>query len=239
MRSHTGWNTRWIQLLLLVWFAGSCQPAEEKTEPPTSSILIANMTEEKVDAMRWMNAPESYVVANKTLHVTVDKGTDFFNNPEDSSVVGTAPLLYQEVEGDFVVKALVQPDFSDQWNAVALMLHIDSLNWIKFAFENSDATGPSIVTVVTKGTSDDANGVLLNAQPMVWLALVRKGSIYSMHWSVDGESYQMARLTSMANQPSVKVGIEAQSPVGARATHQIHSFELVARTVSNLRNLNE
>ena len=111
--------------------------------------------------------------------------------------MGSAPLLYRTVEGDFIAKALVQPDLSFQWNAVAFMVHIDSSNWIKFAFENSDATGSSIVTVVTKGTSDDANGVILNEQAQVWLAIAKKGNIYSMHWSKDGKDYKMARLTKM------------------------------------------
>lgn len=66
------------------------------------------------------------------------------------------------MKGDFVATALVQPDFSSQWNAVALMVHIDDKNWIKFAFENSDATGPSIVSVVTKEVSDDANGMVIS-----------------------------------------------------------------------------
>lgn len=187
--------------------------------------------------LNWMNPPQSQRTENNSLKITVTEGTDFFNNPEDSSVVGSAPYLYKQIKGDFVVKALVQPDFSDQWNAVALMLHVDSLNWIKFAFENSDATGPSIVSVVTKGVSDDANGAILSNVEKVWLSMARKGNIYSMHWSVDGEHFKMARLTSMISQDPVKIGIEAQSPVGHVATHQIHYFEIMERTVSDLRHM--
>ena len=196
------------------------------------------MTQNIVSELNWMNRPQSFVVEDNTLKITVDEGTDFFNNPEDNSIVGSAPYLYDEVEGDFIVKALVQPDFSSQWNAVAVMLHIDSLNWIKFAFENSDATGPSIVSVVTKGHSDDANGVILDEEPMIWLAMVRKHNIYSMHWSLDGENFKMARLTSMVDQNAVKIGIEAQSPVGKSAVHQVHYLEIVEKTVENLRNMN-
>ena len=130
-------------------------------------------------------------------------------------------------------------DFSTQWNAVALMMHLDSLNWIKLAFENSDATGASIVSVVTKGISDDANGVVLNRETKVWLAIARKGNNYSMHWSVDGKNFTMARLTSMPDQATVKIGIEAQSPVSDRAMHQIHFFQIEETTVENLRNINE
>ena len=217
--------------------ASGCNRRETGQVAPINSVVESNVTREMVSNMRWMNPPQSYVVENNSLKITATKGTDFFNSPEDSTVVGSAPFLYKEVEGDFVAKALVEPDFSAQWNAVAVMLHVDSLNWIKLAFENSDATGPGIVSVVTKGTSDDANGAMLNGEKRVWLALVRKGSIYSMHWSVDGENFRMARLTSMADQNAVKIGIEAQSPVGDSAMHQVHHFEIRARTVNDLRNL--
>ena len=197
-----------------------------------------NITGEVVSELNWMNQPKSLTVNDGSLKITVDKGTDFFNDPGDSSVVASAPFIYKEVKGDFVVKALVQPGFSSQWNAVALMLHLDSLNWIKFAFENSDATGPGIVSVVTKGTSDDANGVILNREMRVWLAMARKGNIYSMHWSKDGTDFKMARLTSMPNQDLVKIGIEAQSPVGESVTHEVLFFEIKETTVEDIRNIN-
>ncbi len=222
-----------LGMLLIV----SCSPRDThpvsigRDEPPS------NITSEVLAGMTWMNEPQSFQVENGTLAIFAAKETDYFNNPEDSSVVGTAPYLYQEVEGDFVAKTLVEPDFSSQWNAVAMIVYIDSLNWIKFAFENSDATGASIVTVVTKGTSDDANGVILDGESSVWLAIARKGNIYSMHWSVDGKDFKMARLTSMTDQQVVSIGVEAQCPVGPSATHRIHYFDIEKRTVDNLRNI--
>lgn len=217
----------------------SCKQHETKTDTHVNTENKFNLTPEMVSEMNWMIEPQSFVVENNSLKITVTKGTDFFNSPEDSTVVGTAPYLFKEVEGDFVAKALVEPDFSAQWNAVAVILYIDSLNWIKLAFENSDATGPSIVSVVTKGNSDDANGVILNGEKRVWLALVRKGDIYSMHWSLDGENFKMARLTSMTHQNAVKIGLEFQSPVGDSASHQVHYFEIKEKTVEDLRNINK
>jgi regulation of enolase protein 1 (concanavalin A-like superfamily) len=183
----------------------------------------------------WMNKPDSFTIENGTLAVAAPKGSDFFNNPEDQSITATAPLLFKEMKGNFIAKALVQPDFSGLWNAVSLMVYIDEMNWIKFAFENSDATGKSIVTVVTKKVSDDANGVILSEQDQVWLKLIRKDNIYSMLWSLDGKEFKMARLTSMPPAESVKIGIEAQSPVGESVIHRIHYFGLEEVTVEDLR----
>jgi len=197
-----------------------------------------NMTEELLAQMNWMNEPESFDHNQGVLSIVAGQGSDFFNNPEDSVVVGSAPFFYRTVDGDFVAKALVKPDFSSQWNALALMLYIDSSNWVKFAFENSDATGPSIVTVVTKGTSDDANGAIIHDTDKLWLAMVRKDHICAMHWSIDGITYRMARLTSIPATSEIKIGIEAQSPVGAKAKHKVLYFSIEPITVDNLRDIN-
>lgn len=225
-----------LPLLAASLLAAGCNTSETGEEKPQANDAV--MSSALISQMQWMNQPVEFSIEDGVLSVTVGRETDFFNNPEDGSVVATAPFLYQNVSSDFVARALVQPDFSSQWNAVALFMHIDAKNWIKFGFENSDATGPSIVSVVTQETSDDANGVILNDNEKIWLAMVRKNDNYSMHWSADGVTYKMVRLTAMPKMQEVKIGLEIQSPVGEQATHRIHSFEIERRTVENMRDLN-
>ena len=228
-----------VSLALVVLALFYCKRTE--TTPLDISIdlppnnLLAEQSEKDLRGLQWMHEPDSYAIEDDKLKVVPGKGTDFFNNPEDSTITATAPLLYKSIAGDFVATALVKPDFSSMWNAVALMVHVDNNNWIKFAFENSDATGPSVVTVVTKDVSDDANGVIIMEPEELWLKLVRKGNSYSMLWSGDGKTYKMARLTTLPVVDSVKIGIEAQCPVGESATHEIKYFGIEERTVEDLR----
>ena len=229
--------TMYYLLLSLISFLG-CTGENETTDRLIDSPVLKNMTVENLSQFSWQNDPVSFDIVDRSLSVTVGEGTDFFNNPEEGSITASAPFLNKEIQGNFVAKALVEPDFSSQWNAVALMVYLDSLHWIKFAFENSDATGPSMVSVVTRGTSDDANGAILKDQSRIWLALVRKGGLYSMHWSEDGEQYYMTRLTQLPNAETIQLGLEMQSPVGKEATHRIHFFEIENKTVENLRDIN-
>ena len=226
-------------LLVLLLVLVSCKTVEHHPSTKFNALeennMISDFTNEDLAGFKWMNKPKTFSVKNGTLKVVAEKGTDFFNNPEDNTITSTAPLLFREIKGDFVAKTLVRPDFSSLWNAVALMVHIDNANWIKFAFENSDATGNSIVSVVTKKVSDDANGVILNDQNRVWLKLIRKNNIYAMHWSINGTDYKMARLSAMPKVDLVKIGIEFQSPVGESANHEIEYFELAETTVKDLR----
>lgn len=220
--------------ILVTFIVAGCSNKERPTLPKTDNILSDLIKDNSAD-LKWFNEAISFSIEDNSLTVIAEKGTDFFNNPEDGSITSTAPFFYKQVSGDFVAKALVRPDFSSMWNAVAIMVHIDDNHWIKFAFENSDATGQSIVSVVTKKVSDDANGAVLTRQDQVWLKLIRKDNVYSMHWSLDDVNYKMARLSAMPSADSVKIGIEAQCPVGESATHQIHYFGLEKTTVRDLR----
>ena len=200
------------------------------------SMRVENhIPKDSLAGFSWMNRPKNFSVNNNIVYVTSEPKTDFFIDPESGKATATAPLLYKDIKDDFVATALVKPDLTETWNAGALMVYIDGANWIKFAFERSDATGKSIVSVVTKGVSDDANGATLAGSDSVWLRIIRKGDVYSLLWSEDGSHYSMARLTKMPASPSVKVGVEVQSPLENSAQHEIHLFNIEHRTVDNLR----
>jgi len=189
----------------------------------------------KTEGFQWLNQPKNHTISKGELHLEVEGNTDFFIDPESKKATATAPYLYKEIKGDFVATAVVQPDFKDQWNACALFMMIDDTHWIKFAFENSDATGKSIVSVVTRMVSDDANGAILNNSDQIWLKMIRKGDLYALHWSLDGKKYNMCRLAAMPKAEKVKIGLEAQSPVGETAHHKFLFFNLESKTVRDLR----
>ena len=233
-------NLKLLQLTLIIIFhtmsalnlAGQSENKSQKTNEVNMLLKLSN---DYLDDFVWINQPNSYTINKGVLKIKATKGTDFFNNPSSTEVAASAPLLHKLIEGDFVAVTKVKPDFSSMWNAVSLMVFIDSLHWIKFAFENSDATGKSIVTVITNNRSDDANGVILDKYDTIWLKMIKKSNVYSMQWSIDGIKYKMARIGVLPQAEKVKVGIEAQCPVGESASHEILSFNIDKRTVKNLR----
>lgn len=228
-----------LALIIFILTLILCKEAEPEAyinpNTPSATNLLSGLSSNDTGELNWMNRPTTFTFEKGSLNAVALKGTDFFNNPEDSTITGTAPFLYKSAQGDFVARALVKPDMTSMWNAVALMVYIDDRHWIKFAFENSDATGPSIVTVITKDVSDDANGAVLSGQEEVWLKLVRKNNSYSMLWSMDGKNYKMARLGTLPATDAVKIGIEVQCPVGEAASHEITYFGIENRTVEDLR----
>lgn len=197
--------------------------------------LLKDLSKTKLNDFNWLNPTDDFTVANNSLIINAPAKSDYFNTPEGGSINATAPILYKEISGDFVATCYVKPDFKDMWNAASLMVYMDSTHWIKYAFENSDATGKSIVSVVTRKVSDDANGVILNDQNAIWLKMVRKGDLFSMHWSINGKDYKMTRVCRMPHYKSVKVGIEAQCPIGDGAKHEFLFFSLENKTVKDFR----
>ncbi len=209
--------------------------ADLSSGPILAKNLLSELTIDNFGDLKWINPPEKFEIHDGTLIVTAESETDFFINPVDLNSSASAHVLYKEIAGDFVVTAQVKPDMASQWNAAALMVLLDDMHWIKFGFENSDATGPGIVTVVTRNISDDANGPILKETAHIWLKLIRKDQLYSMHWSYDGKKYFMARLAAMPKADSIKVGIEAQCPVGAQAVHRFNHFSIEHITVEDIR----
>lgn len=198
--------------------------------------LLAGLTNEDMHGLKWLNPPESWNSAGDGIMVYPKAYADFFTDPSGSHIKADAPLLYMDVEGDFVAKALVKPAFQSVWDSVVLMVHAGSNTWAKLCFEWSDAgdgyTG--IVSVVTRETSDDANGYPLGARE-VWLQLCRVGNAFAMHWSVDGEKWAMARYFGLDCGAKVSVGIAGQCPGGPSVGHEIKYLSIEQRTINNLR----
>lgn len=222
-----------IYMFLLSFVQNGIMAQEMPSSDKANQLL--QMEAETTKGYKWLNQPKNHTISKGELQIEVEGSTDFFIDPENNKATASAPFLYKEVEGNFVATALIQPDFKDQWNAGALFMMIDDMHWIKFAFENSDATGKSIVSVVTRMVSDDANGAILNNSDQIWLKMIRKGNLYALHWSKDGKNYKMCRLAAMPKAEKVKIGLEAQSPVGDTAHHKFLYFSLESKTVKDLR----
>lgn len=187
---------------------------------------------------KWLN--ESQVMSvNGEIAMLAPARTDWFNNPVPeggalSAPVANAPFLYTEVAGDFVFRAKVRPNHRYVYDACALMVIRDETMWAKAAFEKSDFGMKAVVCVVTDRLSDDANGCNID-QDALWLQIVRAGDVFCVHYSLDGERFDMVRLFHLPVGERVKVGLEAQSPAGEGGLRVFSDVTLEQRTVKNLR----
>lgn len=181
---------------------------------------------------QWMNESSIQQDGN-TLGIWAPAQADFFNHHE-GMCVATAPYIYTEITGDFVTRARVSLDFVDTYDSCVIMLMKDLSTWAKACLELTDYGQPSVVSVVTNGPSDDANGCAVDSNE-VWLQAARKGDSYAFHYSMDGEKWYMMRFFSIPMGETIKVGLAAQAPVGNGGMRYFKDFVIEQRSVENLR----
>ena len=104
-------------------------------------------------------------------------------------------------------------DFINKWDAGAIVLKSDSLNWVKFCFEK-DYTGTKIVvSVVTKNISDDCNSVA-SASNLLFYKAAKADKVITLYYSNDGKSWFLVRHLQFDFPSPLKIGFLAQSPTG-------------------------
>lgn len=105
------------------------------------------------------------------------------------------------------------------------------------AFALSPQGFPTVVSVVTKQTSDDCDGPRL-AQGLVWLRLYLQGEVVAFHFSEDGEFWRFARTFSLRRHPggSVTLGLAAQAPMGAGCEAVFRSVSVSHDLITDFRN---
>jgi len=167
--------------------------------------------------------------------------TDFYINPggvdsaDAESMLNAATLLGSPPDGDFQLSARVTVGFTAQYDAGVLFLWADAQNWAKFCFELSPAAEPMVVSVVTRGVSDDANAFVV-PERTVWLRVSRVGRAYAYHASTDSRTWRLVRVFSLGDSVSDhKVGFEAQSPTGEGCTVTFDEIRFAERRIADLR----
>ncbi|QGV82396.1 DUF1349 domain-containing protein [Streptomyces ficellus] len=124
--------------------------------------------------------------------------------------------LTGEVTGPFRLSARVTADLRGRFDAGALVVWAGPTTWLKLCLELSPEGRASVVSVVTRGVSDDANAWDVLGDT-VHLRISRMRHAFALHSSADGRTWRLVRLCSIGvpfDHP-VEAGFLAQSPHGA------------------------
>lgn len=188
------------------------------------------------DNLQWL-VKSSYERTEQGIKMYAPAKSDYFVDPFTEKATTSAPFLYQEVTGDFVFKAKVSHDFIATYDACVLLALDNEKLWAKACFEYTDLNTHAIVSVMTNQKSDDANNVPIDNNE-VWLQLARKDNVFAIHYSTDGQTFKMARLTYLPMQKTIKVGLVAQSPTGNGGMYYFENISLDYISLENIRDGN-
>ena len=176
------------------------------------------------DRLTWINEPESWHFRNGALEIVPKPKTDFFR-PLGGEAHDSACLLFTDVEGDFTAVAVVSAVLAGFGDAVALTVRSDPERWMKICVERSPSGEIAVVSVVTNGSSDDANGELLLSSAAE-IRITRREDVFGMHYREKGEKWRFVRAFGYALPKALSVGVHAQAPFYAGCSAIIHSFTI-------------
>jgi regulation of enolase protein 1 (concanavalin A-like superfamily) len=185
-------------------------------------------------ALTWRNTPRAWNIDSKNvLTISSSAKTDWFVDPFDGTVAKTAPILLFTPGADYVLSARVTVQFATKWDAGALMLWGDDHHWAKLSFEFSPDQKPTLVTVVTRGLSDDCNSLSLKGDS-VYLRIAKSGNTYVFYFATDGQNWQILRTFSLDTDLPICVGFESQSPAGSGAVAKFSVITYDPHRISNI-----
>jgi uncharacterized protein len=176
------------------------------------------------------------VVSDGVLALTGGAKSDLFIDPagEEGARPDAGRLTGLPGDRDFRLAARVSVQFGNVFDAGVLLLYLSERRWAKLCYELSPQRRPSVVSVVTRGTSDDSNSFETDGQP-IWLRITRAGRAWAFHASEDGAWWRMVRYFTLGEASGARVGLLAQSPQGPGCTAVFDSTTYTPGAVADLR----
>jgi regulation of enolase protein 1 (concanavalin A-like superfamily) len=163
--------------------------------------------------LHWENTPLHFHRDAGRLIIEAGEKTDMFRDPNVTYNTDNAPKLLFVADSNFVLTAAIHHDFTSKWDGGAIVLKADSLNWIKFCFEKDYTGQHRVVSVVTRGISDDCNSAAVTGNA-VYYKVAKAGNVITLYYSLDGRGWFLIRHLVFDSEAPLSVGFLAQSPTG-------------------------
>jgi uncharacterized protein len=195
------------------------------TLPPIPSQL-----EWKIQPVDWSSGPDG------SLTIVAGELTDTFTDPGGNTAQDNAPAaLFTPPDSNFLLSAKVSVDFAADFDAGVLQVRAGEDRWAKLCFEYSPQGEPMIVSVVTRGTSDDCNSVVIDGRE-VYLRVAVTPRTAAFHYSRDGAYWHFVRYFTLGPSPELRTGFSSQSPRGKRCRAVFSEIRYRSGMLNNNRN---
>lgn len=187
--------------------------------------------------LTWKNKPLlTEKVAGDSFTITAGPETDWFIDPAGGYLKNNAPVgLFVPPDENFRLSAKVTVDFGSIYDAGVLFIYAAEENWAKLCFEYAPQKEPMVVSVVTRGTSDDSNSVPIDGNSL-FLRVYKQAKAFAFHYSKDGHYWWLVRYFSLGNLNQLQLGFSAQSPTGQSCQVQFSEIVYQPGVLSDIRN---
>lgn len=197
------------------------------------------MTEFSIPSMpkplRWQGQPQHWEVSGDgVLSITAGRLTDWFIDPNTGATFDNAPAALMPVAGPFMLKARVAVEHAATYDAGVLTVYQAPDVWAKLCLELSPQGEVMVVSVVTRGESDDCNSLIIDGHT-AYLRVSRLDRAYAFHYSADGQYWHMIRHFALGAASPTEAGFLAQSPRGESCTATFSEIAFMAEKLNDIR----
>lgn len=180
----------------------------------------------------WVNKPQEYYVTDNGIQIIAGEKTDMYIAPDYSYAIDSAPRALFDSDKDFIFSTAIQHSFANKWDGGAIVLEADKDNWIKFCFEKDYTGAKRVVSVVTKGISDDANSIEFS-QNIAHYKMAKKEDTVYLYVSKTGKDWYLVRAINFKFNKVLKLGLLAQSPEGKVNAVSFSNVKYSASTIKD------
>ncbi len=170
------------------------------------------------------------------MSITAGPQTDWFVDPAGTYCKDNAPCaLFTPPDPEFLLSARVSVGFGATYDAGVLQIRVQDDLWAKLCLEYSPQKRPMVVSVVTRGVSDDCNSVEID-RPEIFLRVARTPRTLAFHYSLDGLYWNFVRYFTLGPMDGLRAGFAAQSPAGVKCTAVFTEINYRPDTLKDNRN---
>jgi regulation of enolase protein 1 (concanavalin A-like superfamily) len=192
--------------------------------------MIPGELQWQIDPVEWRFDPAG------ELSMVAGPETDLFTDPNGSMSKDNAPCaLFSPPDANFLLSAKVSVEFTSAFDAGTLQIRVANDLWGKLCFEVSPQGEAMIVSVVTRGVSDDCNSVVIDGAE-IYLRVARTPRTLAFHYSHDGRLWHFVRYFSLGETDAIRAGFSAQSPTGERCAVVFSEINYRASVLKDNRN---
>lgn len=181
----------------------------------------------------------TFSIVGGSVEIEALGGTNYFVSPDGSMPELNAPSLEFATDSPvFVLQAKVTAALGTIYDAGGLIIRTAAGQWAKLVYELSALNDPTIVSVVTRDTSDDCNSEEPGTDS-VYLRIHKDDNLVAFHWSLDGRFWKMVRIFALGSaDDAFSVGLLAQAPLGQPCRVKFDEIATSSVRIENLRNGN-
>lgn len=182
----------------------------------------------------WLNKPQNWDLSiDSQLTITAPAKTDWFIDPQGAVNISNAPALLFPTSSPCLLSAQVTVNHVSTYDAGVLIVYENPSMWAKLCLELSPQRIPTVVSVVTKGVSDDCNAFPVSGP--TYLRISRLEQAYAFHVSPNGIDWNLIRYFKLEDNRNAQLGFLAQSPTGDGCTASFRDIRFEERLLGDIR----